>query len=228
MKLNSGNIKEVKSKKGYRRFLVKTDLITEKMHIGKAVARYAGIHLKKGDCLVIAESVLAITQGRAVPVDEIKVGLLARVMWRFVGKVPYGIGLRSPTSMQCAIDETGAIRIIAAAAAGGVSKFFGKKGMFYMVAGKQAATVDAAFTSPVEPYTKCVIKGPLDPEGNARALASKFGVEVAVMDINDIGGSWVLGASEGIDRERLSSAMKDNPMGQGAEMTPFCILRKKY
>ena len=46
------------------------------------------------------------------------------------------------------------------------------------------------------------------------------------MDINDIGGSWVLGSSCGVDREMLSVVMLDNPMGQGKQMTPFCILRK--
>lgn len=226
--MREGCVFEITQRKGFRRFLVKTGLITENDPIGKVIRKYVRDHLEKGDCLVIAESVLAITQGRAVPVDKIRISFLARILWRFVGKVPYGIGLRSPSSMQCAIDETGAMRILAASAAGALTKIFGKKGMFYKVAGKQAATIDAAFTSPVEPYNRCVIKGPVDPEGTAKELSLKFSVGVAVMDVNDIGGSWVLGASEGLDKERLSSAMRDNPMGQGDQLTPFCILRRLH
>lgn len=224
--MKEGCVLEITKREGFRRYLVKTGLITENDTIGKVIRKYVCGYLEKGDCLVIAESVLAITQGRAVPVDKIRIGFLAKILWRFVGKVPYGIGLRSPSSMQCAIDETGALRILAASAAGALTKIYGKKGMFYKVAGKQAATIDAAFTSPVEPFNKCVIKGPIDPEGTAKELSLKFSVGVAVMDVNDIGGSWVLGASEGIDRERLSSAMRDNPMGQGDQLTPFCILRR--
>ncbi|MBN1150234.1 hypothetical protein JXA84_03315 [candidate division WOR-3 bacterium] len=216
----------IKPRIGYERYLIKTDLITDMCPMEKVIERYVARHLKSGDCLVIAESVLAITQGRAIPVDKIKVGIFAKVLWRFVGKVPYGVGLRSPTSMQCAIDEAGILKILSAAIAGGLTKPFGKKGMFYKVAGKQAATIDAAFTSPVEPYHRTVIKGPHDPEGNAGLFSEIFKIEVAIMDINDIGGSWVIGASTGVDRERLSLAMLDNPMGQGAQMTPFCILRE--
>jgi len=66
----------------------------------------------------------------------------------------------------------------------------------------------------------------LNPDKVCRELSRKFNIEVAVMDINDIGGSWVLGASENINRNELSEMMKDNPMGQGNEMTPICIVRK--
>jgi hypothetical protein len=47
-----------------------------------------------------------------------------------------------------------------------------------------------------------------------------------VMDINDIGGSWALGATDGIDRRLLEEVMRDNPMGQKAECTPLCVVRK--
>ncbi len=220
------NLIEVHPKFGFRRLLIKTELITDRFNIEKIIKTYVGEILEKNDILIIAESVLAITQGRAIPVDQINPGILARLLWRFVTKNPKGIGLRSATSMQCAIDETGSIKIIAASFIGGLSKIFNKSGFFYRIAGVQAATIDAAYTSPVKPYDKCVVKGPLNPDGVSEIISKIYDIDVAIMDINDIGGSWVLGANRKVDREMLSVIMLDNPMGQGKQMTPLCILRK--
>ena len=50
-------------------------------------------------------------------------------------------------------------------------------------------------------------------------------VHKAVVDVNDI-GSAVLGHSRGVDAETVRQALKDNPLGQGAEQTPVGILRR--
>ena len=139
---------------------------------------------------------------------------------------PYGIGLRAPSSMQCAIEETGVIRIIFAAAIGAVGKVLRRKGDFYRVAGMQAALVDAATTSPIPPYSETVIKGPKEPMQTAINLSEAVGYPVAIMDINDIGGSWMIGSGPGINKHFIELAMKDNPQGQGDELTPLCIVRR--
>jgi hypothetical protein len=46
------------------------------------------------------------------------------------------------------------------------------------------------------------------------------------MDINDIGGSWVIGSSSGVEIKKLEDIMRDNPQGQGDELTPFCLVRE--
>jgi hypothetical protein len=46
------------------------------------------------------------------------------------------------------------------------------------------------------------------------------------MDINDIGGCWMIGGSKGIDKAFMEQVMKDNPQGQGDELTPICIIRE--
>ncbi|MFO7896946.1 MAG: hypothetical protein R6U84_08440 [Candidatus Cloacimonadales bacterium] len=207
---------------------IKTEILNATDDIVDVVRDYAAEHLEPGDTLVISESPLAITQGRAVPVEQIKLGILARLLWRFVSKVEYGIGLRAPESMQCAIDECGRLRILLAALIGGLGRLVGRrgKGDFYRIAGKQAALIDAATTSPVPPYEKCVIKGPKNPARVAQRISDAFRVEVAIMDINDIGGCWMVGGSKQADKQLLEQVMKDNPQGQGAELTPFCIVRK--
>ncbi|MDP8220818.1 MAG: hypothetical protein P9X26_05700, partial [Candidatus Stygibacter frigidus] len=102
------------------------------------------------------------------------------------------------------------------------------KGDFYRIAGMQAALIDAASTSPVPPYEECVIKGPKDPAGEALRISRDTGVEIAIMDINDIGGSWMIGGSKGVNKAMIEEVMKDNPQGQGAELTPICIVREKH
>lgn len=209
------------------RIPVKTHILSPEDDMLEVVRRYAAPQMQPGDMLCISESPLAITQGRAIPVSEIKISILAKVLSRFVAKVPYGIGLGAPTSMQCAIEETGVGRIIFAAGVGAISKLLGRKGDFYRVAGMQAALVDAATTTPVAPYTDTVIKGPEDPAGEASRIADGIGHPVAIMDINDIGGSWMIGGGGGINKAFIEAVMKDNPQGQGDELTPLCIVRRQ-
>jgi hypothetical protein len=204
---------------------VKTKLLTERDSIEKVVEIFVEKFLQERDIVVIAESALAITQGRAIPEGNIRVGFAARFLWKHVAKVPYGVGLRSPESMQCAINESGTLRILIAAFFSGLTKPLGIKGIFYRIAGKQVAMIDAAHTTPVEPFDKCVILGPIKPDAVAQRLRKRFGVEFAIMDINDIGGSWAIGNSGGIPVKRLEEIMKINPLGQGKEMTPICIVR---
>ncbi|HRR00378.1 MAG TPA: hypothetical protein P5518_03565 [Candidatus Cloacimonas sp.] len=210
----------------FERIPVKTKILTPQDKISDIIKEYALPLMKPGDILTISESPLAITQGRAIPVSEIRVSPLAKLLSRYVAKVPYGIGLGAPTSMQCAIEETGIMRILFAAFIGAIGKLLGRKGDFYRVAGMQAALIDAATTSPVPPYTDTVIKGPKNPQQICEDLHSEFGYEFAVMDINDIGGCWMIGGSKGVSKHFIESVMKDNPQGQGDELTPFCIVRR--
>jgi len=208
-----------------RRIWVKTGLITERDNLEDVMQRFVLPVAQPEDIVTIAETPVAIMQGRAIPVDRIRPGFWASVLWRFVKKVPYGIGLRSPWSMQCAIDEVGAPRIVRASLAGAWGKLRGRSGDFYRVAGKQAAMIDAAHTSGVKEYYECVIKGPSDPDGVARQMKELTGCESAVVDANDIFGCQVVGASDGLDVDLVQQAMKDNPAGQGDAMTPIIILR---
>ncbi|TSA26451.1 hypothetical protein D4R71_03750 [bacterium] len=213
--------------KVYLRQPIKTKILTPEDDIIEIVLEYTEGKRKKDDIIIMSESPVAITQGRAVLENEIKIGLLAKLLWRGVSKVPYGIGLRAKTSMQCAIDECGHIRIIVAAIAGGIGKLFGIHGVFYLVAGKQAALIDAAHTSPVPPYNTTVIKGPVHTDEICRKIQKKTGNEAAIMDINDIGGSWVIGKTAGVDAQLLEEIMSDNPQGQQLELTPLCLVWEK-
>jgi hypothetical protein len=208
-----------------RRIPVKTHVLNKGGDLVADMRRYARPVLKSGDVLTIAESAVACVQGRAIPISAIRVGFWARVLWRFVKKVPYGIGLRSPWSMQCAINEVGVARILRASVAGAWGKLRGRSGDFYRVAGDRARMIDAAHTSGVKEFYECVILGPKDPDEVAGQLAAEMGCPVAVVDANDIFGCAVVGAAAGLDRNLVGTAMRDNPAGQGGELTPIVILR---
>ena len=216
------NVQSVK----FVRIPIKTRILTPDDDMLDIVKEFAVPLIQQGDVISISESPLAITQGRAVKVSELKIGLMAKILWRFVAKVPYGIGLRAPSSMQCAIDECGSLRILCAALAGAIGKLLGIKGLFYKIAGKQAALIDASGTSPVPPYNETVIKGPLHPEKEAQRISDNIGYPVAVMDINDIGGCWMIGGSRDLSKTFMEMVMKDNPQGQADELTPICIIRR--
>ena len=62
--------------------------------------------------MAISEKAVAVSQGRSFPASEVRAGALARTLCRFVRKGPGGIGLGIPATMQLAIDEAGARRIL--------------------------------------------------------------------------------------------------------------------
>jgi len=211
--------------KNYTIIPVKTHIITDKDDINEVVERYTSNIRQKGDIITISESVVAMTQGRAIPTSQINPRLLARLLWRFVRKVPYGIGLRNPYSMECAIRETGSARIILAAIVSAVMKLFKRRGDFYKIAGKQAAMIDAPHTAGLKEYYECVIMGPKDPELVAQKLSDKIKLPVAIVDVNDISGCWVVGASNDANVKLIEEVLDDNPAGQGDACTPIIIIR---
>jgi asparagine synthase (glutamine-hydrolysing) len=186
--------------------------------------------LEAGDIVAISEKAVAVSQGRSYPVSSIRAGLLARGLCRFVSKGPAGIGLGIPATMQLAIDEAGASRILLATATAGLTRLVGRHGTFYRVAGARVAAIDGPTAGTLPPFDTHAKLPPADPDAVAdrlaRRLAEEAGgaVHVAVVDANDRGVA-VLGASRGLDRPLIAWLFGDNPLGQGAEQTPVALIR---
>ena len=89
------------------------------------VARYAGPLGDDVRLVAVSERMVAITQGRSYPISDIRPGRLARFLERHVTRPGYGIGLGSAETMELAIHEVGAPRILLAAAASAVTRPFG-------------------------------------------------------------------------------------------------------
>ncbi len=212
----------------FERWPVKTKLITsEDKDIMLIVEEFAKPHIKVGDILFISEKAVAITQGRSYPIKDIKASGLAKFLSYFVMKTPVGIGLGSPETMQLAIEEVGVARIFVSAIIGGLGKIVGLKGLFYILAGNGARSIDGAVDYALPPYNTYVSKGPKNAEEVAQKIAEKLGVKTAIVDANDLGVN-ILGASEGVDKKLIARVIKDNPLGQSDEQTPIGIIREIY
>ena len=209
----------------YSRHPVRTHLVTATDDATEVVRRYVGSLGPDVRLVAISERMVAITQGRSYPMDQVRPGPLARLLVRFVTRPGYGIGLGTPQTMQLAIDEVGAPRILFAAAASAVTKPFGVHGVFYRLAGRQAAAIDGPTSYTIPPYNQAATLGPKDPDGAARSIAAALDAPVAIIDANDAGCA-VLGASPGVDRRFVQRLFADNPLGQAREQTPICVVRE--
>ena len=209
----------------YARHPVRTHLVTAADDPVEVVRRYVGSLGDDVRLVAISERMVAITQGRSYPMDQIRAGRLATFLVRFVTRPGYGIGLGTPQTMQLAIDEVGAPRILFAAAASAVTKVFGIHGVFYRLAGRQAAAIDGPTSYTIPPYNQAATLGPSDPDGAARTIAAALDAPVAIIDANDAGCA-VLGASPGVDQQFVRRLFADNPLGQAREQTPICVVRE--
>ncbi|MDW8103935.1 MAG: coenzyme F420-0:L-glutamate ligase [Armatimonadota bacterium] len=209
----------------WARYPVRTHVVQPGEDIAQVVQQYAAPHLQAGDVLVISEKVVAICQRRAFPVEEIHPRPLARWLSRFVTKTPHGIGIGSPVTMELALREAGVWRILLAAAVAAVTKPLGIRGMFYRVAGRSVAAIDGPTPYTLPPYNRYASLAPKEPNKVAQRLAEQLGVPVAIVDANDLGVE-VLGASKGLNPLLVEELFRDNPLGQGSQQTPLCILRR--
>jgi F420-0:gamma-glutamyl ligase-like protein len=211
----------------YARIPIKTHTVMPDDDLIDVVTQYASDKVQDNDLLIITEKIVAIMQGRSYELDEIKPRKLAVFLSRYVTKTSYGIGLGIPETMEMALRECGTPRILFASAVAAVTKFFGRKGDFYRLAGDLARGIDGPTSGTIPPYNQRVVLVPLDPDGVAhdvqRALAKS--VTVMIVDINDFGGN-VLGSNSTKAHEKLvARILRDNPLGQGVESTPMGIIR---
>lgn len=212
----------------FARYPIKTKLITpQDKNIAEIVHQYASPYLQPGDILFISEKAVAVTQGRSYHINDIKPSFLAHQLSKYVMKTPVGIGLGSPQTMQLAIEEVGALRILLASIIGGFGKIFGIRGLFYIVAGHGARSIDGAVPYAIPPYNQYVSKGPENADKVAKEISAKTGVPVAIVDANDLGVN-ILGTTAGVDAKLIARIIKDNPLGQTDEQTPVGIIREIF
>jgi len=212
----------------YERIPIKTRLVGPTDNIVEIVTTFADAVVRPGDILFVTEKIVAITQGRAYPVDEITPRPLATRLSRYVTRTPSGIGLGLPETMEMALRECGTPRIIFAAAIAAVTKPFGRRGDFYRVAGPKARGIDGPTSGTIPPYNSQVVLAPERPSEVAAYLRAALGtpVDVLIVDINDFGGN-VLGST--LDRATnrvMERILGDNPLGQGHQSTPLGVIRR--
>lgn len=235
----------------YRRYPLRTEMVNDKTDLSTFVTDRLEIFFKtlraaKADHttmwerpwhLFTSEKIVAISQGRSYFIWDIKPGLFARLLSRFVVKTPHGIGLGSPWTMQLAIREAGLPRILFASLGGVVGKLLGHKGWFYILAGSDVRAIDGPTEYSVYPSNVSAKLPPKDPDLVAQqltdAIKSTLPPEltanfrgVVVIDANDLGRN-VLGHNVVMENGELEAIFADNPLGQGSERTPLCVVFDK-
>lgn len=209
----------------YSRFPIRTHVVTAGDTMEAILDQYVRQHVMPGDMLFISERICAITQGRAFPIADMKPSWLARFLSKYVLKTKHGIGIGSPWTMELAIREAGAFRVLFAAACSAITKPFGIKGVFYHVVGNNINAIDGPCENTLPPYNGYAKLGPKDPEKLAEKLAKHIGVPVVIIDANDLGRN-VLGRSTGAPSESVCRTLfADNPLGQSREQTPIALVR---
>ena len=211
----------------FARIPIRTRVVMPGDDLDAFVREYAADVVREGDLLFVTEKIVAITQGRSYLVEDIRPRKLAFFLSRYVTRTPYGIGLGMPETMEMALRECGTMRILFAAAVSAVTKLFGRKGDFYRIAGDKARAIDGPTSGTIPPYNKAVVLGPERPREVAQHLKALLGgvSEVAVVDINDLGGNVLGSTLDKAQERRLVAILKDNPLGQGHQSTPLGIVR---
>ena len=214
--------------KQYARIPLRTRVVMPGDDLDAIITEYAASAVEPGDLLFVTEKIVAITQGRSFRLDEIKPRKLALFLSKYVTRTPYGIGLGMPETMEMALRECGTPRILFASAVAAVTKAFGRKGDFYRIAGDKSRAIDGPTKNTIPPYNEAVVLGPTDPAGVSAHLKKLIGgtAEVAVVDINDLGGNILGSTLDKAGEQRLLQVLGDNPLGQGHQSTPLGIVRE--
>ena len=203
---------------------IKTELLRPGDDLAEIIVRHTAGVAKPGDLIAIAETVVAIVQGRLVYCEDINPGYFAT---RLNKLFEMNSSLSSPYAMEMAIREVGLPKILMATAAGVVGKARGKAGEFYRVAGRAVATIDDC-TGTLPPFDKHVVMGPARGDQLVASLKAATGFEIAIVDANDLGKVDVLHLSDPSRFNAVVEALKPNPQGNAGEMTPIVLIRKSY
>ncbi len=216
-------IREIANKR-YLRFVVRSHLVSAGEDLVQTLLPYFTGKLAPEDILVIGEKIVAIAEGRAVLLNQVKPRWVARFLSRHVRQLGYGMGLRRPETMEMAIREAGLPRILLAAGIGACDRVLRRSGDFYRVAGRRVASIDGPGPTTIPPYHQYIVLAPRSAQKLADRLARILHTHVAIVDVNDIGAE-ILAASNHVDENLVRELLRDNPMGQGSQRTPLAVLR---
>ena len=201
---------------------IPTRILTEKDDIIDTVARYVEGKIGPDDVISVAESVVAITQGRAIRPEDLKITKVAKICCRFIPD--YG-SLASPHGMQSLMDVEGKWRVAGALVMGFLGKLIGQNGFFYKWGGEQTALIDDV-TGTMPPFDKHIVYGPKDPDKVVAKLKERLGCFGALIaDVNDLKRSRVVGEAAGLNGQMAANLLIDNPFGNASQKTPIVIIK---
>ena len=211
----------------YERFAVQTHFVKRGESYIDLISKYVSPIAKPGDILSISEKVISMCQNNVVEKSDVKVGFWARTLSRFASSNNRGVAMDEPYKLQLAIKLAGLPRILVASFCSAVTKLFGKKGVFYKIAGHGIDGIDGFYLGSSFPeYHNIALLNPIDPNGVCREIEEKTGTHCVLVDANDF-SIEIFGRSPSLrlSDEDVLVILKDNPAGQSDELTPLILLR---
>lgn len=216
---------EVNGKK-YMRHAIKTRFVKQGEDYVEVFKEYVAPIYQPGDIISSSEKIIALCQNRVVKREELKIGFWAKLLSRFASHPDTGVGVGETIKMQYAIQTVGLPRVLWASFASGVTKLFGKKGVFYEIVGVEVSGLDGFYDKVWDEYGDIGIKIPENSTGVCNEIKEKLGMSCIIVDANDL-GQEVLGYSAdiNINPDDIVKLVGDNPSGQGKELTPLILIR---
>jgi len=201
---------------------IRTHLLTTADHPVEVLRRYVVEYAEPGDIVTLAESPVAIMQGRFIHPSDVRPGWLAKRLCYYF--MPTS-SLATACGLQVLVDQVGAWRVFFAFVVGSLAKVLLRKaGVFYQLAGEQARLIDDV-TGTLPPYDQFIVLGPAEPQKVVDEIKEQTGLEVAIVDVNDLKRVKVLATTAGVSEDLLNDALIHNPAGNSAEQTPIVLIR---
>lgn len=202
---------------------IPTHLLTALDNPSEIVKRYVLPHAQPGDVVALAETPIAIMQGRFRHPSDIQPGWVAKRVCYFFFPTS---SLATACGLQALVDIVGPWRVMFAFVGGAVLRVLGRRGGFYQLAGEQARLIDDV-TGTIPPYDQFIVLGPASPDRVVEEVKQDTGLECAIVDVNDLKRVKVLAASSGVSEAFLMEVLYTNPAGNANEQTPVVLLRPK-
>ena len=218
---NKKELTQIPLKKNYMAIAVKTDLLGSFDNPIETVVNYCKDVTKKNDILTIGETPLAIMQGRYIAPQNLEYNFFSKILCYFFHPTS---SLATACGMQLLIDKIGVTRITLSLILGFLFKCIGVKGIFYRLTGFESSLIDD-ISGTVIPYDKSIVMGPIMTKLFCDKLSKQLEVEVAVVDVNDLGGVKILASSNKSVNNILKDILKVNPAGNSDEKTPIVLIR---
>lgn len=211
----------------YDRYAIQTHFVEVGEDASALVGKYVRPLYQEGDCVAITAKVMAMCTGNVKKMEDMKLGFFAKLMARFAGINSTGVGMHEPYKLQLVIDMVGLPRVLLAGFVSAVTRPFGVKGLFYKICGHGVAGIDGFyFRSSFERYKTLALINPENPVELSNEMTKNTGIPMVIMDANDIDQNQ-LGKCDSfpLTDDQIQDALKDNPCGQGDELTPLILIR---
>ena len=222
-KLKTKEVIEVPINNDYDALAIRTDILGCFDEPLDTLINYSKGIVHKNDILTIGESPLAIMQSRYISPQNLEYSFFSKLLCYFFNPTS---SLATACGMQLLINKIGVTRITISLFIGFLFKLIGVKGIFYRLTGSESSLIDD-ISGTVTPYDKSIVMGPKNAKLFCKNLSRYLNIEVAVVDVNDLGGVKILASSNKSVNKILKRTLKFNPAGNADEKTPIVLIRHK-